>query len=53
MGNPFTWLFAEGALEDGTSEISYRLRLRRERRGWKPAGAVATGRDLFVAWCQP
>lgn len=51
IGNPLTWLFAEGALEDGTSEIGYQLRLRRQARGEPVDVKIETVRDLLVAWC--
>src|SRR4051812_17900352 len=53
LGNPFTWLFAEGRLEDGIGEVAYQLRRRRNERGWATVGHLSTIRDLFLAWCRP
>jgi hypothetical protein len=47
LGNPFTWLWAEAALEDGLSEINHRLK----RRGVARDRAPQTVHELFEAWC--
>ena len=47
LGNPLSWLWAEAALEDGVSEINYRLKLRGASRERRPQ----TVRELFEAWC--
>jgi len=48
LGNPFSWLWAEGALEDGISEINYQLKLRGVTLERRPE----TVRDLFAVWCR-
>jgi len=52
VGNPLTWLWAEGALEDGVSEVNYRLRLRRRDLPERTLHSLDTVRDLFEAWCE-
>ncbi len=47
LRNPFTWLWAEAALEDGISEINYQLK----RRAAKLERSPRTVRELFEVWC--
>ena len=44
-----SWLFAEAALEDGLSELNYRLGKRRRETSLPPIRTVA---DLVAAWCE-
>ena len=49
--NPFTWMFAEAALEDGVSEINFQLQKQLARRHRTLLRPPRTIRELFVAWC--
>ena len=54
LGNPFSWLWAEGALEDGASELNYRLSKRLEAAGITPPERLpATFKQLAELWCTP
>lgn len=48
FANPFTWLWAEAALEDGVSEISLQLK----RRGATADRPPQTFAELFEVWCR-